>query len=135
MGPHELDLGSLTEALQREVDGLPPAIDGVFRVEGSPRHLEADTETTILRATKELLLNVTTHSGARAVEVTLSFLGDVVALDVRDDGTGIERGKVRDRGALTGGRDAGHGEIRRAVGPGAAALVPVADRMLRFPLS
>lgn len=38
-------------------------------------------------------------------------------------------------GALTGGLDADHGEIRRAVGPGAAALVPVADRMLRFPLS
>lgn len=38
-------------------------------------------------------------------------------------------------GALTGGLDAGHGEIRRVVGPGAAALVPVADRMLRFPLS
>ena len=38
-------------------------------------------------------------------------------------------------GALTGGLDAGHGEIRRAVGPGAAALVPVADRMLRFPLA
>ena len=38
-------------------------------------------------------------------------------------------------GALTGGLDAGHGEIRRAVGPGAMALVPVADRLLRFPLS
>jgi DNA ligase-associated metallophosphoesterase len=38
-------------------------------------------------------------------------------------------------GALTGGLDAGHGEIRKAVGPGAAALVPVADRLLRFPLS
>ncbi|MHA6769277.1 ligase-associated DNA damage response endonuclease PdeM [Sphingobium ummariense] len=38
-------------------------------------------------------------------------------------------------GALTGGLDAGHGEIRRAVGPGAAALVPVSDRLLRFPLT
>ncbi|WP_420143645.1 ligase-associated DNA damage response endonuclease PdeM [Sphingobium sp.] len=38
-------------------------------------------------------------------------------------------------GALTGGLDAGHGEIRKAVGPDAAALVPVADRLLRFPLS
>lgn len=37
-------------------------------------------------------------------------------------------------GALTGGLDAGHGEIRRVVGPGAMAMVPVADRMLRFPL-
>ena len=38
-------------------------------------------------------------------------------------------------GALTGGLDAGHGEIKRAVGPGASALVPLADRMLRFPLT
>ncbi|NWK98478.1 ligase-associated DNA damage response endonuclease PdeM [Sphingobium lactosutens] len=38
-------------------------------------------------------------------------------------------------GALTGGLDAGNGEIRRVVGPDAAALVPVADRLLRFPLS
>ncbi|AMK16411.1 MULTISPECIES: ligase-associated DNA damage response endonuclease PdeM [Sphingobium] len=38
-------------------------------------------------------------------------------------------------GALTGGLDAGHGEIRRVVGPGAMAMVPVADRMLRFPLN
>ena len=38
-------------------------------------------------------------------------------------------------GALTGGLDADHPEIRRKVGPGAAALVPVADRMLRFPLA
>lgn len=38
-------------------------------------------------------------------------------------------------GALTGGLDAGHPEIRRKVGAKAAALVPVADRMLRFPIA
>ncbi len=38
-------------------------------------------------------------------------------------------------GALTGGLDAGHPEIVRAVGPKAEALVPVADRLLRFPLA
>lgn len=38
-------------------------------------------------------------------------------------------------GALTGGLDASHGEIRRVMGPGAMALVPVADRLLRFPLT
>jgi uncharacterized protein len=37
-------------------------------------------------------------------------------------------------GALTGGLDAGHPEIRRAVGPRAEALVPLSDRLLRFPL-
>lgn len=38
-------------------------------------------------------------------------------------------------GALTGGLDVGHPEIRRATGPGAQALVPVADRLLRFPIA
>lgn len=38
-------------------------------------------------------------------------------------------------GALTGGLDAGHAEIARAVGAGAEALVPVNDRLLRFPVA
>lgn len=38
-------------------------------------------------------------------------------------------------GSLTGGLDAGHPEIVRAVGLKAEALVPVADRLLRFPLA
>jgi DNA ligase-associated metallophosphoesterase len=38
-------------------------------------------------------------------------------------------------GALTGGLDAGHPEIVRAVGGDAMALVPVSDRMLSFPLA
>lgn len=38
-------------------------------------------------------------------------------------------------GALAGGLDAGHREIRRVVGPGATAMVPVAGRLLHFPLS
>ncbi|MFA5963695.1 MAG: ligase-associated DNA damage response endonuclease PdeM [Sphingomonas sp.] len=38
-------------------------------------------------------------------------------------------------GALTGGLDAGHPEIVRAVGSAAEALVPVEDRLLRFPLA
>jgi len=38
-------------------------------------------------------------------------------------------------GALTGGLDAGHPEIVKKVGPGAAALVPSSDRLLRFPIA
>jgi DNA ligase-associated metallophosphoesterase len=38
-------------------------------------------------------------------------------------------------GALTGGLDARHPEILRSVGGTAAALVPVSDRLLRFPLA
>jgi DNA ligase-associated metallophosphoesterase len=38
-------------------------------------------------------------------------------------------------GSLTGGLDAHHPEIQRSVGTDAAALVPVSDRLLRFPLA
>ena len=38
-------------------------------------------------------------------------------------------------GSLTGGLDASHPEIVKSVGHGAAALVPVQDRMLRFPIA
>jgi DNA ligase-associated metallophosphoesterase len=38
-------------------------------------------------------------------------------------------------GALTGGLDADHPEIIGKVGAGAAALVPVTDRLLRFPIA
>jgi DNA ligase-associated metallophosphoesterase len=38
-------------------------------------------------------------------------------------------------GSLTGGLDAHHPEIIGHVGHGAAALVPVSDRLLRFPLA
>ena len=38
-------------------------------------------------------------------------------------------------GSLTGGLDAHHPEILRSVGDDASALVPVSDRLLRFPLA
>lgn len=38
-------------------------------------------------------------------------------------------------GTLTGGLDASHPEILRKVGPGASALVPITDRLLRFPIA
>ncbi|QHL89706.1 ligase-associated DNA damage response endonuclease PdeM [Sphingomonas changnyeongensis] len=38
-------------------------------------------------------------------------------------------------GALTGGLDAGHPEIRRAAGEGAEALVALSNRLLRFPIA
>lgn len=38
-------------------------------------------------------------------------------------------------GALTGGLDVDHPALRRAVGAGAQALVPVEDRLLRFPIA
>ena len=81
---------------------------------------------------------------------TLATLADLTALaaataaeeiwclgDSFHDSEGCERLPAEAREmltALTGGLDAQHREILRAAGREAEALVPVADRLLRFPL-
>lgn len=103
--PHELEGASLHQALEREVAAsLPPAVRGRFRVVGTPLVLTGDIEVTLLRATQEALRNIRAHAKATEVEVTLSYLDDTVALDVRDDGIGFAPGEVSDRGSLTGGQ-------------------------------
>lgn len=106
IGPAELEAAaSLPDALGRQVErSLPPDVLSRFEVIGTPRRLSGTVEVTILRAMQEALLNVRTHSRANEVEVTLSYLDDVVALDVRDDGIGFTSNEVNDRGPLTGGQ-------------------------------
>jgi signal transduction histidine kinase len=53
----------------------------------SPMHPEI--ELTILRSVQEALTNVARHAGARTVAVTLSYMEDVLVLDVQDDGRGF----------------------------------------------
>ena len=43
----------------------------------------------LLRTAQEALANVAQHARAARVGLTLSFMGDVVTLDVRDDGVGF----------------------------------------------
>ena len=47
---------------------------------------------TLLRVAQEALANVAKHASASRAGVTLSLHGDVVSLDVRDDGVGVRRG-------------------------------------------
>jgi signal transduction histidine kinase len=46
---------------------------------------------TLLRVAQEALANVAKHAAASHAWVTLSYMGDVVTLDVRDDGTGFSQ--------------------------------------------
>jgi len=75
---------------------------------GDPVALHPEIESALLRTAQEALANVEKHAAATRVGVTLSFMGDVVALDVRDDGVGFEvsEGRVRSEGGfgLTGMR-------------------------------
>jgi signal transduction histidine kinase len=57
---------------------------------GPPRPIPAETELVLLRTAQEALANVARHAGARTVRLTLSYIGDQVTLDVRDDGAGFD---------------------------------------------
>jgi signal transduction histidine kinase len=56
---------------------------------GQVRPLEPEAELTLLRAAQEALANVAKHARAGRVGLTLSYFGDQVTLDVRDDGIGF----------------------------------------------
>ncbi len=53
---------------------------------GDPRALHPQVEVTLLRVAQEALANVAKHAAASHAWVTLSYMEDVVSLDVRDDG-------------------------------------------------
>lgn len=57
---------------------------------GTARPLRPDAEAALLRTAQEALANVAKHARATRVGVTLSYLDDEVALDVRDDGSGFD---------------------------------------------
>lgn len=59
------------------------------RVTGEPVELAPDSETALLRVAQESLTNVARHARATRAVVTLSYLGDIVTLDVDDDGAGF----------------------------------------------
>jgi signal transduction histidine kinase len=56
---------------------------------GAVRHLRDEVEQALLRTAQEALANVAKHAEARRVVLTLSYMDDVVTLDVRDDGIGF----------------------------------------------
>jgi signal transduction histidine kinase len=78
-------------------------IDAVLTTTGDPRPMHADVEVTLLRAAQEALANVAKHAKAGRVGLTLSYMADVVTLDVRDDGVGFEPDARRAHGSADGG--------------------------------
>lgn len=62
-------------------------------VTGDPVALGPAVEAALFRVAQEALTNVARHAHASRAVVTLSYLDDVVLLDVRDDGRGMGRGR------------------------------------------
>jgi signal transduction histidine kinase len=59
-------------------------------VAGDRMPLSTPIEVALFRVAQEALTNVARHARATRVGLTLSYLGDVVLLDIRDDGTGMK---------------------------------------------
>ena len=94
-------------------NGIPAEVT----VTGDAIALHPEIEVALLRIAQEALANVARHAGATRAGLTLSFMGDVVTLDVRDDGVGFE---VPERGArarvrLRPHRDAAAGRAGRGL--------------------
>jgi two-component system, NarL family, sensor histidine kinase UhpB len=91
------DFGRHSGASVRRVvtPGLPP--------------LSPDTELVVYRVAQEALTNAARHAHASSVELSLTRVGDRVALVVADDGRGFEVGDgtglrgMRERAGLAGG--------------------------------
>jgi signal transduction histidine kinase len=97
---------------------------------GDPQPLIADVELALFRVCQESLTNIAKHADAARVGITLSYMDDVVTLDVRDDGVGFAPGrsqqaKVSSGYGLPGMRQrvqrvAGTLEVESAPGEGTA---------------
>jgi signal transduction histidine kinase len=90
--PESLDNASLPEALAqlaaRWADSA--GVEASANVTGTPRQIPAEAEVTMVRVAQEALANVLKHANASRAVVTLSYMSDLVALDVIDDGAGFD---------------------------------------------
>lgn len=105
--PQQLETARLADALAAVAERWTSLHGLAVQVTttGTPRPMRPEAEVALLRTAQEALANVAKHARARRVGVTLSYLEDDVALDVRDDGAGFDAtglGEARANGA-TGG--------------------------------
>jgi len=89
--PEVLEQRGLPEALGRVCQewSRRTGIESKLSVTGTAEPMHPEIELTILRGVQEGLTNVARHSGARTTAVTLSYMEDLIVLDVQDDGKGF----------------------------------------------
>lgn len=90
----------LPEALQEVVRHWSAAhgVKADFVSVGEPVDLQPEVEAALLRTAQEALANVAKHAEASRAGLTLSYMGNVVVLDVRDDGVGFDPSTLRANG-------------------------------------
>jgi signal transduction histidine kinase len=90
--PAVLDQLGLPAAVQWQCDDFREHSGIAIDLDLGPvsRNVAPEVATTLFRVLQEALTNVSRHSGARHVEVTLRPLGDHLVLVVVDDGHGFD---------------------------------------------
>lgn len=101
LAPVALDGDGLPQALEKTVAewGERTGARADCTVTGTAEPLHEEVAATLLRIAQEALSNASRHAAATRVGVTLSYIGDEVTLDIRDDGRGFD---PRVRPARTG---------------------------------
>jgi signal transduction histidine kinase len=110
--PAPLEAATLPDAL-REVArewSEQTTVPSDVTVTGDAVTLDPEIEVTLLRTAQEALANVAKHAQAGRARITLSYMGDEVALDVFDDGVGFDVGSS---GAVSGAGFGLHGMRQR----------------------
>lgn len=104
--PLALEGRRLDEALGQVVSAWSEmnCVPAQLEVTGAAHPLHPQVEVSVLRVAQEALANVAKHAAASRVAVTLSYMADVVALDVRDDGAGFDPAALNGGFGLTGMR-------------------------------
>ncbi|MGW3176667.1 sensor histidine kinase [Streptomyces sp. NPDC001153] len=99
LAPVALAADGLPEALKKTVAewGERNGVRAEFTVTGTTEQLHDEISATLLRIAQEALSNAARHGRPTRVGVTLSFMGDEVTLDIRDDGTGFDPAAVPER--------------------------------------
>ncbi|MFC8175637.1 sensor histidine kinase [Streptomyces sp. NPDC057325] len=92
LSPAALEHDALPGALRKTVEEWAErtGVDTRFTVTGTEAPLHDEVAATLLRIAQEALSNTARHSGAARAGVTLSYMGDEITLDVRDDGRGFD---------------------------------------------
>lgn len=89
--PGPLQSGQLISALQAIVDQWQhhTGITATIRVTGTTLPSSSAVDTALLRIVQESLANIAKHANASQVTVTVSYLDDLMAVDIFDDGRGF----------------------------------------------
>jgi signal transduction histidine kinase len=89
--PEQLEAATLVQAIDElaQVWTRTTAVPVSSEATGTARPLPEAVESALFRVAQEGLTNVTKHAKASSVWLTLTYLDDVVMLDLRDDGVGL----------------------------------------------